>query len=271
MRSFVACTPAETELPIERRRHADALSTLTHGLRVLEYVAANEGSAPKEIAACLGLSLSTTYHLVNTLVDEGYLERVPSIGLVIGTGVAALVERLDHRPDPFPELRPLLDELAERCGDVAVLGRLVGRQTVLVSVSAAPGAVHGGHLRPGMRGPTHTMALGKVLLATLDPAIAVAVPRGRPLEAATDRSVTRLDELLSQLETARTRGIALDLEEGEPGLCCVAARIRVPAGKAPIAVAVAVPPDQMRAEADRLVELVASTARRSAAALTAPR
>ena len=251
----------------ERRRHSDALSTLAHGLRVLEYVAANDGAAPKEIAACLELSLSTTYHLVNTLVDEGYLERVPGVGLVIGDGVATLIERVDHRQDPFPELQPLLGELADRCGDVAVLGRLVGRQTVVVSVRAASGAVHGGHLHPGMRGPTHTMALGKVLLATLDPAIAVAVLRGRPLEPTTERTITSLDGLLSEIETARTRGIAMDLEEGEPGLCCVAARIRVPPGTSPIAVAVAVPPDQMRSGTARLVDLVAAAARRSAAML----
>ena len=250
-----------------RSRHPDALSTLARGLHVLEYVAANEGAAPKEIAAGLGLPVSTAYHLINTLIDEGYLVRLGASGLVIGDGVAALVERIDHRPDPFPELHPLLGELADRCGDVAVLGRLVGRQTVIMSVQAAAGAEHGDHLRAGLRGPSHTMALGKVLLASLDPSIAVAVLRGRPLESLTDRTVTGTDDFFAELETARTRGIALDAEEGEEGLCCVAARIRVPADRPAAAVAVAVSPDRLRSGPERLISMVASAARRSSALL----
>ncbi len=257
----------DVQSPAGHGRHADALSTLARGLHVLEYVAANEGAAPKEIAAGLGLPISTAYHLVNTLIDEGYLVRLGASGLVIGEGVAALVEHLDHRPDPFPELQPLLGELADRCGDVAVLGRLVGRQTVIMSVRAAPDAEHGDHLRAGLRGPSHTMALGKVLLASLDPNIAIAVLRGRPLEPLTDRTVTGVDDFFAELETARSRGIALDIEEGEEGLCCVAARIRVPAGRPAAAVAVAVGPERLRPGPERLISLVANTARRSSALL----
>jgi DNA-binding IclR family transcriptional regulator len=253
--------------PAGRGRHSDALSTLARGLHVLEYVAANEGAAPKEIAGALALPISTAYHLVNTLIDEGYLVHLGSSGLVIGEGVSALVDRLHHRPDPFPELQPLLDELADRCGDVAVIGRLVGRQTVLMSVRAAAGAEHGDHFSAGMRGPSHTMALGKVLLASLDPSIAVAVLRGRPLEPLTERTVTGLDSFFTELEAARSRGIALDVEEGEEGLCCVAARIRVPAGRPAAAVAVAVSPERLRFGPDRLIGMVANTARRSSALL----
>jgi DNA-binding IclR family transcriptional regulator len=79
--------------------------------------------------------------------------------------------------------------------------------------------------------------------------------------------VTGLDDFFAELETARTRGIALDVEEGEEGLCCVAARIRVPAGRPAAAVAVAVGPDRLRAERERLVSLVVSAARRSSALL----
>jgi IclR family acetate operon transcriptional repressor len=132
-----------------------------------------------------------------------------------------------------------------------------------MSVRAATGAEHADHLRAGLRGPSHTMALGKVLLASLDPSIAVAVLRGRPLEPLTDRTVTGADDFLAELETARTRGIALDIEEGEEGLCCVAARIRVPAGWPAAAVAVAVGPERMRSGPERLMSLVANTARRS--------
>lgn len=252
-------------------RHGDALSTLERGLKVLELVSQHEGISPKQIAADLGLPLSSTYHLVNTLLDQGYLLRVGQGDLVLGTSVAALVDRFDHRPDPFPELRPILTDLAERSGEVAVLGRLVGRQCVLMAVQANATAEHAGHLHRGDFGPAHTMALGKVLVSGLNPGYAVAILRAERLERPTDRTVSDLDRLLGELEAVRSRGWGVDVEEGEAGLCCIAARIQVPGDRPPSAVAVAVPPDRFRAEHARLVGLVTSAARRSSLLLSAAR
>lgn len=257
--------------PAGAMRHGDALSTLQHGLKVLEFVAGNEGVVPKQIAAHLGLGLATTYHLVNTLLDEGYLVRDGLGGLVLGDRILALVERLDHRLDPFPELQPLLLEVAERSGDVAATGRLMGRQCVLMAVRSAPGAEHGDHLRAGMRGPAHTMALGKAILASLDRRAAVAYLRTWRLEPLTERTVTTLDGMLSELEMVRSRGFAFDVEEGEPGLCCIAVRIASSPDRPATAIAVAVTCERLRAEPERLTGLVVGAARRASALLTAAR
>lgn len=247
--------------------HRDSLSTLQRGLRVLEYVSQNEGTYPKQIAAGVGLSLGTTYHLVNTLLDERYLIRTWLGGLVLGEGVAALVGRVDHRPDPYPELHALLLELAERSGDVAVLGRLVGPDAEIVAVADAPGAEHGGHLLAGSRGPTHTMALGKALLSVLEPETVVAIVRSWPLPPLTGRTVVRPDLLLDQVELVGRRGFAVDVEEGEEGLCCISAPIRGPATRPSGAIAVAVTPERFRTQGPRLAELVVAAERRSSAIL----
>lgn len=248
-------------------RQPDLLSTLVHGLRVIEFVSANEGATPKQIAAALGLTLGTTYNLVNTLAHEGYVERVHSGGLYLGDSIASLEERFDHRLDPFPELHPLLTEVATRSGDVAVVGRLIGHQVAITAVAAAPGAVHAEHLKVGLRGPAHTMALGKVLLAALDPSAALAVLRDRPLEPLTDRTVTSVDGFLDLLEDARTRGFAMDVEEGEPDLCCVAAPIVAPSRRERLAIAVATTPDRLRAHPQALAALAVAGARRASAIL----
>jgi DNA-binding IclR family transcriptional regulator len=253
--------------PKARPAHDETLFTLQHGLRALEAVAEAEGIVPKQLAAVLHLSLATTYRIVNTLMDAGYLVRGGDGALLLGDAFGALADKFDHRPDPFPELLPMLLELAERSGDVAALGRLVGRQCMLVSVQALPGSDHGGHLRAGQGGPSHTMALGKVLVASLEPGYAVALLRAHRLEPSTDRTVTELDRLLTELETVRTRGWAVDVEEGESGLCCLAARISVPLGVPALAISVAVSPDRLRIDHERLARLVIGAARRSAAIL----
>jgi DNA-binding IclR family transcriptional regulator len=248
-------------------RHRDSLSTVQSALRVLEFVAEHDDVFPKGIAAGLGLTLGTTYHLVNTLLDEGYLVRRADRSLTLGDRLPLLLTRLDRRLDPFPELAGELAGLATAVRSVAVIGRLVGRETVIAAVQSFPGAEHQRLLRVGLRGPAHTMALGKVLMAKLSRLELRDLLDDWPLVPLTARTVTRRDVLLDSLEQAGRRGYALDLEEGVAGLTCVAAPIVTPLGQPPAAIAAGLTPDQFKFEAERLVGQVVAAARRSSAML----
>lgn len=264
---------AETSIDEGGSRHRDVLTTVQRALRVLEFVAEHEEVYPKALAAGLGMSLGTAYHLVNTLLDEGYLARTANRSLTLGDRLPLLLARLDRRLDPFPELSAELAALAAAVEGVAVIGRLVGREITIAAAQSFPGAEHQRLLRPGLRGPAHTMALGKVLMASLDKRQVNELLDDWPLVALTSRTLTRRDNLVASLETARRRGFALDLEEGVPGLTCIAAPIITPPGRPPAAVAVGLPPERFDFEAERLVGLVVSAARRSSQILagSAPR
>lgn len=249
------------------RRHSDTLSTVQNALRVLELVAAQDNVAPKQVAADLHLKLGTAYHLVNTLLDEGYLVRATDGSLLLGDRLPLLIERRDQRLDPYPELTPELARLAVKTGSTAVLGRLVGRQVTIVAVQSFPGAEHQHLLRSGLRGPAHAMALGKVLIAGLPRREVGELLDDWSLVRLTDRTITRRDALLESLETAGRRGFGLDLEEGVSGLTCVAAPIDTPPGRPPAAIAVGLSPEQFRFEAERLIGLVVGAARRSSSLL----
>jgi IclR family acetate operon transcriptional repressor len=266
---FTGADSAPDEMdPCLPRGHRDALTTLQHGLRVLEYVAANEGTVPKEISAALGLSLGTTYHLASTLLDDGYLERTHGGGLVLGDGLATLVERLDHCLDPYADLQSLLEEVALRAGGVAVVGRLVGHQVAIAAVAAAPGAAHADRILPGLRGEVHTTALGRALLAALDPSVAFAIIREPTLlPDSAELSASMRHAFPAQLDIVRARGLAVEIEEGSPGLCCAAARVATPPTRPRLALAVAVTPDRLRARPEALAALVKGAARRSATIL----
>jgi DNA-binding IclR family transcriptional regulator len=245
----------------------DVLSTVQRGLRVLEIIASEEGLPTKEVARRLGLPPATAYHLVSTLVHEGYVWRMSDGGLILGDGLAGLLNHLEHRPNPFPELQPILEDLARSCGDVAVIGRLVGNQVIVTSSAAAPGAAHGDHIRAGARGPVHTMSLGKVLVAVLPPAAALGTIRSWAFEPLTERTITQAHRFIDELEVARRRGYALDTEEGEEGLCCVAAPIATPADRPRAAIAIGIETERLRLEPQRLVSHVMVAARRAGALL----
>jgi DNA-binding IclR family transcriptional regulator len=249
--------------PKQATAPGDFLSTVQRGLRALEVIAAEEGLPTKEVARRLGLPLATTYHLVSTLVHEGYVWRMRDGGLILGDRLAGLLNQLEHRPNPFPELQPVLEDLARACGDVAVVGRLVGNQAFITSAAAAPGAAHGDHIRAGARGPVHTMSLGKVLVAVLPPAAVLGTIRNWHLEPLTDRTITDAHRFIDELEVARRRGYALDVEEGETDLCCVAAPIATPPDRPRAAIAIAVDTERLHYEPQRLVSVVLAAARRA--------
>lgn len=243
------------------------LSTVQRGLRALEVIAAEEGMPTKELARRLGLPPATVYHLVSTLVHEGYVWRMRDGGLILGDRLSGLLTQLEHRPNPFPELQPILEDLARTCGDVAVIGRLVGNQVIVTSAAAAPGSAHGDHIRAGARGPVHTMSLGKVLVAVLPPAAALGTIRNWAFDPLTEHTITAAHRFLDELEIARRRGYALDVEEGEAGLCCVAAPISTPPDRPRAAIAIGIEPDRLRFEPQRLVSQVVVAARRAGALL----
>ena len=243
------------------------LSTVQRGLRALEVIAAEEGLPTKEVARRLGLPAATAYHLVSTLVHEGYVWRMHDGGLILGDRLAGLLTHLEHRPNPFPELQPILEDLARACGDVAVIGRLVGNQVIVTSAAAVPGSAHGDHIRAGARGPVHTMSLGKVLVAVLPPAAALGIIRNWAFEPLTDHTITEGHRFLDQLEVARRRGYAFDVEEGETGLSCIAAPIATPPDRPRAAIAIGIEPERLRFEPQRLVAHVVVAARRAGALL----
>jgi DNA-binding IclR family transcriptional regulator len=224
---------------------------------------------PKQLAAQQDLKLGTVYHLVNTLLDDGYLVRATGGVLHIGDRLPLLLERLDQRLDPFPELNEELVRLALATGTTAVIGQLVGRQVVIAAVQSFPGAVHQRLLHLGLRGPAHSMAIGKVLIARLPPRQVSELIDDWSLVQLTERTISRRTVLVEAVETAGRRGFGLDLEEGVPGLMCIAAPIWTPVGRPPAAIALGLTPDQFRFEGERLVGLVVDAAWRSSRILGA--
>ncbi len=139
-------------------------------LRVLRYLASRTSPASLEgIARSCSLPRSTAYHLLNTMIAEGFVEHFPDLhrfGLgvrahEIGTGWSL--------QDPVQRLaRVPLAGLVDRVGVSAVLAVRRQREIVLVQEDRAP------EMPPLLvgegRAPARSTVSGLVMLATLTPA-----------------------------------------------------------------------------------------------------
>jgi DNA-binding IclR family transcriptional regulator len=129
----------------------------------------------------------------------------------------------EARPDHV-RVAPILQALCDRYGETVHYAVLDGTSVVYRSkLDPSIGAVRLTSVVGG-RNPAHCTGVGKVLLAHAlpDENAVLAWVGDRILERPTERSVGSAEELHAELERTRERGYAVDDQENEPGVNCVA-------------------------------------------------
>ena len=96
----------------------------------------------------------------------------------------------------------------------------------------------------GSRAPAHCTAVGKALLA-FQPAEQAKQIIENGLRRFTANTITEPERLLEELASVRAKGFAVDDEESEMGLRCVAAPIRDHTGLVSAAISVSAPVQRM--------------------------
>jgi IclR family acetate operon transcriptional repressor len=233
---------------------SDRIQGLSRGLRILEYVHASpEPLGVKELAAATGLKLGTAYHLVNTLIYEGYLVR--------GTDRLLRPGRL---PAPAPEsngdvhVQRAIGRAAYAVDDVAVLARLAGPETRVTAAAEVPGAPCGEHYPVGAADLSHLLAVGRVILAHQpESAAEEAIELTRRL-ASLRGELFDERELRDDLQASAERRWCALVGEND---ACVAAPVLDRSGLAIAAVAVVIPPRRLRGDLDALVAAARTAAR----------
>jgi DNA-binding IclR family transcriptional regulator len=196
--------------------------TLLRGLDVLEAVAAGTTSLA-DLADSLGLHRSTTHRLASTLVGRRYLSFVPRIGYALGPKLLELGFQARAQMSLQRVAREHIETLAAGTGDTVHLGILDGPRAFYLDKIAGGRRVEISS-RIGERQPLRSTGLGKALI--LDD----TEKRWRELYEHEDREGTDyevpLTAWLQRMREYARAGYALDLEENEDRIRCVAAPVR---------------------------------------------
>ena len=237
-------------------------------LRVLDLVSRRGPDlTAKAIARELGVSLSTCYYLLNVLIEEGYLERLPRRkGYRLGPALTRLYERSSRPGRVETRVEPVVRELAEISLRHAYLGVLSGGLVTVAQVEAPPKSPPVGIVR-GFHAASHALALGKVLIAHAGEAGLMEYLDGCGLEPFTPRTITSPGLLREHLAGVRSQGFALDVEEFAENLCCVAAPVLGPGGRVEGAIGLSTSARRFGEEGRSLVRLVRRAAGEASALL----
>lgn len=195
-------------------------------LRVLESFDPGERDVSLgDLAERVGLPKSSVHRLLVTLIAHGFVDRDPAtrryrLGIrLFELGSAAIHERGLHSA-----AHPALEQLSSSTGETCHLAVLSGIEAVYVYKLDGPASIIMSS-RVGGRAPCHATSIGKVLTAWAAEDL-LRVLRSRPLRPYTAHTITTVKAFEAELARVRERGYALDLEEFEEGLRCIAAPVR---------------------------------------------
>jgi len=246
----------------------DVLTSVARALDVLEVVASAPAPLPaKAVARHLGISLGTSYHVLNTLEHAGYVVRLGHGRFGLGPKLPALFRRFQERLDLVPAVRPFLAELAERAQEDAYLAVFRDGEIVVSEVVGASRELHVDGLEVGFTRIAHTTAIGKVLLASAPEEDLDGYLGERELVPFTRRTLVRRGHIKRHLRVVRERGIGKDLEELADGCCCVAVPVLDARGATLGAVGLSTPVLRWRREEAALTDLCCEIGARASNAI----
>lgn len=184
--------------------------------KVLEILASYSHERPvrriTEISKDLGIPKSTVSRLVQELVSEGYLIKVPSSqGYMLGPTVNRLGGISLSRTKIVHEVSPLLNKLVVETKESAHIAILEGYDIVYIAKNASP---YYAELTSdiGVSLPAHATSAGKILLSDKDEEyISDMFEHG--IQKITDKTLGTYDKFLLELDQVRNQGYAFSVGE----------------------------------------------------------
>ncbi|MDN4076025.1 IclR family transcriptional regulator [Fictibacillus terranigra] len=178
-----------------------------------------------DISRELGAPKSSTFEILSTMVDKGFIEVDPyskhyKLGLkLFEVGAAFLFTTDIHK-----EARPYLEALMENTGETAFLAIESDGEIVYLDKVEAPTSGRTTAML-GSRNPMYSTGLGKALLASFSDSKAELILSKQVFEKKGANTLKSPDEVMNDLREIRKRGYSIDDEENEEGIYCNAAPV----------------------------------------------
>jgi IclR family KDG regulon transcriptional repressor len=179
-----------------------------------------------ELSHKLSLHKNNVFRLLATLETRGYIEQDKKTGNYrLGIKIFEVANVFLHHLGIRRQARPILEELVSKCNETAYLAVTEGTDVVYVLMQETTHTVRV-IPRLGHRLPAYCTASGKIQLAFESQDRLRALLKDHPMRGLTPKTITDLDRLLEHLGEVARQGFAVDNEELEEGVCCVAAPLR---------------------------------------------
>src|SRR3954470_9228372 len=245
--------PAEpiTAAARDRSGERNSIQSVDRAITLIEAIAEAGGETTlTDLSRRTRLNISTCHHLLSTLVQRGYVAKVPvRRSYALGARILYLSNACLRQVDLPARAAPFIEQINEKTGETVHLAVLQGDAMVKVAKreSRHPVRVDTGAL--GKSDAAHATASGKAMLAWL-PEDDMRRMLSHGMARYTPNTITEWPALIEELGHVRRNGYSIDREEFQPGVICIGAAIRDHNGAVVGAISASTP--AMRASDDHL-------------------
>ncbi|OWQ95372.1 IclR family transcriptional regulator [Sphingopyxis witflariensis] len=237
------------------------LQTVERALSFLEYVA----TAPvppniRDVSKALDLNITTSYHLLRTLVARNFIKRDDEGRLELGDGVAILAQNYRRHESVEQLLAPVVQQLAASTMETSFLSLREAQHVVLKVLVEGSQRLRVAGLYVGLSGHEYRRAAGKAVLAHLDGAERKAMLDESLASTAGQLRKAIMKALEKELPLTASRGWSVDDGQTEEGIISIGAPVFDAAGAVLGAVGIVTPIFRMDKSPDAFREAVLAAA-----------
>lgn len=210
------------------------------------------GISVGELSEKVSLPKGSTHRLLSSLVYFDFVSQNKSTKKYhLGFKLVQLGNLLINQIDFRNEARPFMQELAKKTGETIHLVILDQNEALYIDKVALNQTGLQMMSRIGFRIPIHSTSVGKILAAYLDEDELDRIINENNLSRQTKNTITDISLFKEHLKNVRACGYAIDDEENEKGIRCVAAPIQSENGKVLAAVSISGPSIRLSIKAIR--------------------
>ena len=200
----------------------NTIKSLDRAMSVFEFLSEGQGRSLTNLAKDLKQSPATVYRILITLEGHGLVE-FDKINQVWEIGPRAFIigSRFLRRTSLVERARPFMRRLMETTGETANLGIEQNGRVLFVSQVETNASIRA-FFPPGTLSRLHASGIGKVLLAHMDEGRIDHLIGAEPIEQFTEFTLVDRAALHADLALTRRRGFAIDGEERNLGMRCIA-------------------------------------------------
>lgn len=210
---------------------SENIKSLEKALLVLEYLSMfPDGASLQSIATETKLNKASVFRIISTFVDKGYVQQnINNRNYRLSFKLLRLGQSSLHF-DIIGVVKPVLLQLIESTKETINFSVREGDLMVFQDKLESNFSPFRTKAYVGMSTPMYCSASGKVVLAysTLEEQQEYWLRNHKVMKQLTPNTIIEKDKFLNELNHIRTKGYAMDNEENEEGICCIAVPILIP-------------------------------------------
>lgn len=230
------------------------LGAVGRALSLLEVLSKVKSSNLEALSKETGLPKATALRLLASLCEQGYVHRDDSDRYSLTLRMFSVGSRALGHVDLLDVAGPVAEALRDETGETVHIGILEGYRAVYVLKKESLYTIRM-YSRVGRTIPLHCSAIGKCLLSDQNKEYIDGYIAEVGLKRYTKKTVCTPEDLENVLKKVKTNGYAVDDEEHEEGIYCIAAPIRDSSGEIVAAMSMSTP--LFRLDRDKLEDLYA--------------